>query len=93
MSVRCASGSHTFDRVYDDRLRAAAQRILDGDDSGNAVGVLEGLLLNDYPGDERFDDLLEACALYAPGMGPPYVGRAEIRDAIQQALRAIGPDE
>lgn len=93
MGVRCASGSLTLIAVYDDRLRAAAQRVLDGDDSANAVGVLETVLLNYYPGDERFDDLLEACALYSPGMELPYVGRAGIRDAIQRALAAVDADE
>jgi hypothetical protein len=79
--------------VYDDRLLTAAQRVLDGDDSANAVSALEGVLLDDYPGDERFEDLLEALALYAPGMGPPYLGRTEIRDAIRQAMVAIDAEK
>lgn len=82
-----------LDRVYDERLLAALQRVLDGGDSANAVADLEGVLLDDYPGDERFEDLLEACALYAPGMGLPYLGGAKIRDAIQQALIALDPGE
>ncbi len=49
----------------------------------------EGALLDEYPGDGRFDDLLEAYASYAPGMEPPYVGPARIKDAIQRALSAI----
>jgi hypothetical protein len=81
------------DPVYDDRLLTAAQRVLDGDDSANAVSALEGVLLDDYPGDERFEDLLEALALYAPGMGPPYLGRTEIRDAIRQAMVAIDAEK
>lgn len=79
------------DPVYDERLLAAARRVLDGDDSANAVSVLEGVLLDEYPGDERFEDLVEALALYAPGMGPPYLGRTEIRNAIRQALEGIDP--
>ncbi|MQW77530.1 hypothetical protein GHK92_16785 [Nocardioides sp. dk4132] len=79
--------------MYDQRLLAAAQRILDGDDSANAVSALEGVLLDDYPDDERFDDLLEAVTLYAPGMRSPYIGRAEIRDAVRQALNAVDPDQ
>lgn len=75
--------------MYDDRLLAAAQRVLDGDDSADAVSALEGVLLDEYPGDERFEDLSEALALYAPGMGSPYLGYAEIRDAIRQAMRTI----
>jgi hypothetical protein len=75
--------------VFDERLLAAARRVLDGDDSSNAVSALEGVLLDEYPGDERFEDLLEALALYAPGMGSPYLGRPEIRDAIRQAMEVI----
>ena len=69
MSVVRTTDSYTFDQVYDDRLLAAAQRVLDGDDSAHAVSALEGVLLDGYPGDERFDDPLEALALYAPGLG------------------------
>jgi len=32
---------------------------------------------------------LEALAMYAPGMGSPYLGRTEIHDAIGQALKAV----
>ena len=70
MSVCLASDPHTFDRVYDERLLAPAQRVLNGD-SANAVRDLEGVLLEDYPGDERFGELGGALALYAPGMGRP----------------------
>ena len=79
--------------MFDERLFAAAQRVLDGDDSANAVSALEGVLLDEYPGDERFEDLMEALALYAPGMGAPYVGRTEIRDAIRQAMKAIDTEK
>ena len=79
--------------MFDQRLLVAAQRVLSGDDSANAVGDLEGVLLDDYPGDERFEDLLEACAFYAPGLGSPYIGRAEIRDAVRKALTAIEPED
>jgi hypothetical protein len=53
--------------VFDERFEVAAQRILAGDESVQAARQLEGVLLDDYPGEERFDDLLEALALYAPG--------------------------
>ena len=75
--------------MYNGRLLAAAKRVLDGDDSAEAVSALEGVLLDDYLGDERFDDLAEALALCAPGMGSPYLGRAEIRDAIRQAWKVV----
>lgn len=79
--------------MFDDRLLAAAQRVLDGDDSANAVSALEGVLLDEYPGDERFEDLLEVLALYAPGMGSPYLGSAEIREAIRRAMTAIDTEK
>ena len=52
-----------------ERFLAAAQRVLDGDDSIRAANELEGVVLDDYPGDERFDELGEVLALYAPGSG------------------------
>ena len=55
--------------MFDERFEVAAERILAGDESVQAAQQLEGVLLDDYRGDERFDDLLEALALYAPGEG------------------------
>ena len=91
--MRLAFDSPYVDRVYDERLLAAAQRVLDGDDSANAVSALEGVLLDDYPGDERFEELAEALALYAPGMGSPYIGRTEVRDMIRRALDALNGED
>ena len=42
-----------------ERFLAAAQRVLAGDDSIRAANELEGVVQDDYPGDERFDDLAE----------------------------------
>jgi hypothetical protein len=36
---------------------------LDGDGSIPAANELEGVVLDDYPGDERFDDLAEVVTL------------------------------
>jgi hypothetical protein len=47
----------------------AAQRALEGDGSIHAAQALEGVILSDYPDDERFDELGEVLALYAPGQG------------------------
>jgi hypothetical protein len=63
--------------------------VLAGDDSGQAAQALEGVLLDDYPGDERFDDLLEALALYAPGQGAPYVEAEALRKAVRETLVAL----
>ena len=67
-------------------LLAAAQRILDGDDSKEAAGALKGVLLRAFEDDERFDDLLLVLALYAPGQGGPYADADELRAAIDEAL-------
>jgi hypothetical protein len=45
--------------MYHERFLVAAQRVLDGDDTIRAANGLEGILVDDYPGDERFDDLVE----------------------------------
>lgn len=74
--------------MFDERFEVAAQRVLAGDESVEAAHKLEGVLLDDYPGDERFDHLLEVLALYAPGQAAPYVGVAGLRTAIREALVA-----
>jgi hypothetical protein len=75
--------------VPNERFELAAQRVLAGDESVEAAQKLEGVLLDDYPGDERLDDLLEALALYAPGQAAPYVGAEGLRTAIREALTAV----
>lgn len=72
-----------------DAVVAAAQRILDGDDSKDAAATLEGVLLQAFEGDEQFDDLLEVLALYAPGQGSPYADVADLRGAVRDALNLI----
>jgi hypothetical protein len=76
-------------RRVDERFEVAAQRILAGDESVRAAQQLEGVLLDDYPGDERFDDLLEALAFYAPGEGAPYVDAHGLQAAIKGALATL----
>jgi len=49
--------------------RLPPERVPGGDESIDAVQALEEVLLDDYLGDERVTDLLEALALYAPGSG------------------------
>ena len=69
-----------------ERFLAAAQRVLDGDDSIRAANALEGVVLDDYPGDERFDDLGEVLALYAPGQGTPYTDASQVRQVIRRTI-------
>ena len=47
---------------------------------------LERVVLDDYPGDERLEDLHEALALYSPSDGSPYVDADGLRRAVQNAL-------
>lgn len=72
-----------------ERFLAAAQRLLDGDDSIHAANELEGVVLDDYPGDDRFDELGEALALYAPGQGSPYTDAEQVRLVIRQTIARI----
>jgi hypothetical protein len=41
-----------------ERLRHVAERFLDGDESVPAAQALEGVLIEEYLGDERIEDLL-----------------------------------
>ena len=72
--------------MHHDRFLAAAQRVLDGDDSIRAANELEGVVLNDYLGDERFDDLGEVLALYAPGLGTPYSDAQQVCETIRRTI-------
>lgn len=76
--------------VFDERLAAAAKRVLAGDESMAAASDLERVVLDDHPGDERLEDLHEALALYSPFDGSPYVDAEGLRRAIQDALNRMG---
>jgi hypothetical protein len=76
--------------MYHERFLAAAQRVLDGDDSIRAANELEGVVLDDYPGDERFHDLVEVLALYAPGQGSPYSEAQQVREVIRATIADLG---
>lgn len=76
--------------MYDERFLEVAHRILDGDDSIDAANELEGVVLNDYPGDDRFDELGEALALYAPGQGLPYSDAETLRLCIRSTIASLG---
>jgi hypothetical protein len=72
------------------RFHHAAMRVLEGDESREAAGLLEAVVLDDYPGDERFDELLYVLSLYSPGAGAPYCDAEELRDAVRRALADLG---
>lgn len=75
--------------VFNERFETAVRRVLAGDDSVVAANELERVLSEEYPDDERLDDLLEVLALYAPGQPPPYTGPDELRRAVSEALAAL----
>lgn len=80
----------TVEVMYHERFLVAAQRLLDGDDSIRAANELEGVVLHDYPGDERFDDLVEILALYAPGQRSPYSEAQQVREVIRRTITDLG---
>ena len=71
------------------RVRDAAERILDGDQSVAAAQRLEGAILDEYLGDENFEELVYALSMYAPSSGEPYYNRAELVIEIDQMLRGV----
>jgi hypothetical protein len=68
------------------RFEDAAERVLRGDESREAASLLEGAAIDDYPGDERLDELLYLLSLYSPGLSAPYCGAEELREALGRAL-------
>lgn len=75
--------------MFNERFEVAAQRVLDGDESVAAANDLERVVLDDYPGDERLEDLHEALALYSPGQSSPYVDAESLRRVVHDALRHL----
>ena len=68
------------------RVIEAADRLFSGDESIAAAQQLEAALLDEYAGDDRVTDLLEALALYSPGGGTPYYDVTELRHAVRATL-------
>lgn len=71
------------------RFEAAAQRVLQGDESRQAASLLEGVVLDDYPGDERLEELLYMLSMYSPGVGAPYCDTKELREVVERAMIAL----
>jgi len=72
------------------RLEGAAKRVLLGDESREAASALEGAIVDDFPGDERLDELLYALCMYSPGAGAPYLDARELREVLKRALVSVG---
>ncbi|MET4622808.1 hypothetical protein ABIE18_004287 [Arthrobacter sp. 2762] len=72
-----------------DRLRAAAAKVLAGDDSMIAAQQLEGVIIEEYLEDKQTDELLYALSMYSPGSGEPYVDAPELRKLIAATLNEM----
>jgi len=73
-----------------ERFLSAAQRVLDGDGSVQAAQALEGVILIDYPDDERFAELGEVLELFSPGQGTPYTDVSDLHAAIRKTTAGLG---
>lgn len=70
-------------------LEAAAMRVLQGDESRQAARSLEAVVLDDYPGDERLEELLYVLSMYSPGAGAPYCDGKDLRDVLRRTLTTL----
>ena len=71
------------------RLNEAVERFLHGDDSIAAAQELEGVLIEEYLGDERTEELLYVLSLYSPGGGRPYSDAPEVRRLVLSTLEDL----
>ncbi|MDZ5620061.1 hypothetical protein [Nocardioides bizhenqiangii] len=69
-----------------ERFLEPAQRVLDGDDSIEAANELAAVLRDDFPGDERTEDLLEVLARVAAGEDAE---AAEVRTVIRETIARL----
>ena len=69
-----------------ERFLEPAQRVLDGDDSAEAANELAGVLRDDFPDDERVDELLGLLARVAPG---DEAVAAEVRHAVRETIARL----
>ena len=73
-----------------DDLRSLIDRYLSGADRSPAlVHRIEAEATATVSDDERFDDLMEALALFAPGGRPPYLDEDGLADALREARAAL----
>jgi hypothetical protein len=71
------------------RVKEAAERILQGDQATIAAQHLEAAILDEYLGDENFEDLVYALSMYAPLSGAPYYTYADLVREINSMLREV----
>ncbi len=72
-----------------ERLQQAAERLLWGDESMRAAQALEGVLIEEYLGDDRTEALLCVLSLYSPGSGVPYAKASDVRTLVLSTLESL----
>jgi len=63
--------------------------VLEGDESRAAASDLEAAIVDEYLGDDRFGEVLDALALDAPGSGMPYYNAPDLRAVIRNLVREL----
>ena len=72
-----------------ERFLAAAQRVLDGDDSIEAANELKEVVLGEHPGDEHYDELIEVLARYESDQDDPGTVTEEVRTVIRETIAKV----
>ncbi|MCP1415489.1 hypothetical protein [Paenarthrobacter sp. A20] len=72
-----------------ERLQQAADRFLGGDESVRAAQALEGVLIEEYLGDDRMEELLYVLSLYSPGGGVPHSEASDVRPLVLSTLESL----
>ena len=72
-----------------DRRTRPPYRFLGGDESVRAAQALEGVLIEEYLGDDRTEELLYVLSLYSPGSGVPYSEASDVRPLVPSTLESL----
>lgn len=72
--------------MSNERFLAASQRVLDGDDSIEAANELKDVVLQEFPDDEEYDELVEVLARYAADQDDPGTVTEEVRTVIRETI-------
>ena len=72
--------------MSNERFLAAAQRVLDGDDSIEAANELKDVVLQEFPDDEEYDELVDVLARYASDQDDPGTATEEVRTVIRETI-------
>lgn len=68
------------------RFLAAARVIVDGDATPAAVQRLETMILDEYYGDEDFENLLYVVSMYVPRSDPQYYDHGDLVKEIERTI-------